>query len=82
MCIKFEGLFIIYLINFLYYAVTLSKAAILGITLGALVILLMILLAACRPHNPSPFPDGSLEKPGDKSSNSSQSSYPGGILKY
>ncbi|OIW21890.1 hypothetical protein TanjilG_13837 [Lupinus angustifolius] len=43
--------------------VTLSKAAILGITLGALVILLMILLAACRPHNPASFPDGSLEKP-------------------
>ncbi|KAI5393545.1 LRR receptor-like serine/threonine-protein kinase ERECTA isoform X1 [Lathyrus oleraceus] len=46
--------------------VTLSKAAILGITLGALVILLMILLAACRPHHPAPYPDGSLEKPGDK----------------
>ncbi|KAF7830411.1 LRR receptor-like serine/threonine-protein kinase ERECTA [Senna tora] len=43
--------------------VTLSKAAILGIALGALVILLMILLAACRPYNPSPFPDGSLDKP-------------------
>ncbi|XP_061349572.1 LRR receptor-like serine/threonine-protein kinase ERECTA [Gastrolobium bilobum] len=43
--------------------VTLSKVAILGITLGALVIILMILLAACRPHNPSPFPDGSLDKP-------------------
>ncbi|KAK7383368.1 hypothetical protein VNO78_29045 [Psophocarpus tetragonolobus] len=43
--------------------VTLSKAAILGITLGALVILLMVLLAACRPHSPSPFPDGSLDKP-------------------
>lgn len=46
------------------YAVTLSKAAILGIALGALVILLMILLAACRPYNPSPYPDGSLDKPG------------------
>ncbi|XP_057424475.1 LRR receptor-like serine/threonine-protein kinase ERECTA isoform X2 [Lotus japonicus] len=42
--------------------VTLSKAAILGITLGALVILLMILLAACRPQNP-PFPEGPLDKP-------------------
>ncbi|RYR05984.1 hypothetical protein Ahy_B06g085795 isoform B [Arachis hypogaea] len=42
---------------------TLSKAAILGIALGGLVILLMILLAACRPYNPSPFPDGSLDKP-------------------
>lgn len=43
--------------------VTISKAAILGIALGALVILLMILVAACRPHNPTPFPDGSLDKP-------------------
>ncbi|KAH1212427.1 LRR receptor-like serine/threonine-protein kinase ERECTA [Glycine max] len=43
--------------------VTLSKAAILGITLGALVILLMVLVAACRPHSPSPFPDGSFDKP-------------------
>ena len=46
------------------YAVTISKAAILGIALGALVVLLMILIAACRPHNPPPFPDGSLDKPG------------------
>ncbi|KAA3457943.1 LRR receptor-like serine/threonine-protein kinase ERECTA [Gossypium australe] len=43
---------------------SISKAAILGIALGALVILLMILIAACRPHNPTPFPDGSLDKPG------------------
>ncbi|KAK6236673.1 hypothetical protein SCA6_012010 [Theobroma cacao] len=43
--------------------VVISKAAILGIALGALVILLMILIAACRPHNPTPFPDGSLDKP-------------------
>jgi len=49
--------------HFINCAVTLSKAAILGITLGALVILLMVLLAACRPHSP-PFPDGSLDKPG------------------
>ena len=48
----------------LVYAVVISKAAILGIALGALVILLMILIAACRPHNPTPFPDGSLDKPG------------------
>lgn len=47
----------------LVYAVSISKAAILGIALGALVILLMILIAACRPHNPTPFPDGSLDKP-------------------
>ena len=44
--------------------VTISKAAILGIALGALVILLLILVAACRPQNPAPFPDGSLDKPG------------------
>lgn len=43
--------------------VTISKAAILGIALGALVILLLILVAACRPQNPAPFPDGSLDKP-------------------
>ncbi|OMO67023.1 hypothetical protein CCACVL1_20840 [Corchorus capsularis] len=43
--------------------VVISKAAILGIALGALVILLMILIAACRPHNPAPFLDGSLDKP-------------------
>ncbi|XP_023524040.1 LRR receptor-like serine/threonine-protein kinase ERECTA isoform X1 [Cucurbita pepo subsp. pepo] len=43
--------------------VTLSKAAILGIALGALVILLMILLTVCRPNNTIPFPDGSLDKP-------------------
>ncbi|KAK8544600.1 hypothetical protein V6N13_045683 [Hibiscus sabdariffa] len=43
--------------------VVISKAAILGIALGALVILLMILFAACRPQNPPPFPDGSLDKP-------------------
>ena len=46
------------------FTVTISKAAILGIALGALVILLMILVAACRPHNPTPFLDGSLDKPG------------------
>ncbi|KOM50732.1 hypothetical protein LR48_Vigan08g155900 [Vigna angularis] len=46
----------------LFGAVTLFKAAILGITLGALVILLMVFLAACRPHSP-PFHDGSLDKP-------------------
>ncbi|RYR55452.1 hypothetical protein Ahy_A06g030666 isoform D [Arachis hypogaea] len=51
------------LINVIHHAATLSKAAILGIALGGLVILLMILLAACRPYNPSPFPDGSLDKP-------------------
>jgi hypothetical protein len=43
---------------------TISKSAIPGIALGALVILLMILVAACRPHNPAPFSDVSLDKPG------------------
>ncbi|XP_038985416.1 LRR receptor-like serine/threonine-protein kinase ER2 isoform X2 [Phoenix dactylifera] len=42
---------------------SISKAAILGIALGALVILLMILVAACRPHHPPPFSDGSINKP-------------------
>jgi hypothetical protein len=44
--------------------VTISKAAILGIALGALVILLMILVAVCRPHNPPVFKDVSISKPG------------------
>uniref|UniRef100_A0A5B7CCD8 Protein kinase domain-containing protein n=1 Tax=Davidia involucrata TaxID=16924 RepID=A0A5B7CCD8_DAVIN len=48
--------------------VTISKAAILGIALGALVMLLMILVAACRPHNPTPFLEGSLDKPVNYSS--------------
>ncbi|KAL2346608.1 hypothetical protein Fmac_000608 [Flemingia macrophylla] len=44
--------------------VTLSKAAIIGMALGALGIILMILLAVCRPHNPPPpFFDGSFDKP-------------------
>ncbi|XP_043722215.1 LRR receptor-like serine/threonine-protein kinase ERECTA isoform X1 [Telopea speciosissima] len=42
---------------------TISKAAILGIALGALVILLMILVAACRPQNPTLFLEGSPDKP-------------------
>ncbi|PKA47046.1 LRR receptor-like serine/threonine-protein kinase ERECTA [Apostasia shenzhenica] len=42
---------------------TISKAAILGISLGALFILLMILVAACKPHNPPTFSDGYLHKP-------------------
>ncbi|KAL0372220.1 UNVERIFIED_CONTAM: LRR receptor-like serine/threonine-protein kinase ERECTA [Sesamum calycinum] len=47
-----------------HLTVSISKAAILGIALGALVILLMILIAACRPHNPKSIMDGTLEKPG------------------
>ncbi|KAD5317632.1 hypothetical protein E3N88_17578 [Mikania micrantha] len=43
--------------------VTISKAVILGIALGALVLLLMILVAVCRPHNSKPFKDGSYDKP-------------------
>ncbi|KAJ4950974.1 hypothetical protein NE237_027806 [Protea cynaroides] len=42
---------------------SISKAAILGIALGALVILLMILVAACRPQNPTLFLEGSPDKP-------------------
>lgn len=42
---------------------SISKAAILGIALGALVMLLMILVAVCRPHRPPPFSDGSMKKP-------------------
>ncbi|KAM1118715.1 hypothetical protein ACFX2I_042995 [Malus domestica] len=48
---------------------TLSKPAILGIALGALVILLMILIAVCRPYNPTPFSDGSFDKPAVNYSN-------------
>ncbi|KAL0323694.1 UNVERIFIED_CONTAM: LRR receptor-like serine/threonine-protein kinase ERECTA [Sesamum calycinum] len=42
--------------------VVISKAAILGIALGALAILLMILIAACRSH-PKTLIDGPLDKP-------------------
>ncbi|XP_022859322.1 LRR receptor-like serine/threonine-protein kinase ERECTA isoform X2 [Olea europaea var. sylvestris] len=48
--------------------VVISKAAILGIALGALVILLMILVAACRPHYPKSFMDGPFKKPVNYSS--------------
>ncbi|KAL5995095.1 hypothetical protein ACLOJK_025153 [Asimina triloba] len=40
-----------------------SKVAILAIALGVLVVILLILVAACRPHNPNPFPEGSPDKP-------------------
>ncbi|XP_006656743.1 LRR receptor-like serine/threonine-protein kinase ER1 [Oryza brachyantha] len=40
-----------------------SKAAILGIAVGGLVILLMILAAVCRPHSPPVFKDVSISKP-------------------
>ncbi|KAF9623966.1 hypothetical protein IFM89_006693 [Coptis chinensis] len=45
------------------FATSIYKATILGIALGALVILLMILVAVCRPHNPPPFSEGALDKP-------------------
>lgn len=35
-----------------------------AIALGALVILLLILVAACRPYNPNSFPECSPDKPG------------------
>ncbi|VFQ60767.1 unnamed protein product [Cuscuta campestris] len=41
---------------------TISKAAILGIALGALVILLMILVAVWRPRYPHTFIEGSIDK--------------------
>ncbi|XP_074565438.1 uncharacterized protein LOC141821939 isoform X2 [Curcuma longa] len=40
-----------------------SKAAIWGIAFGALLILLVVLVAACRPHKPPPFSDSSIHKP-------------------
>ncbi|OEL25383.1 LRR receptor-like serine/threonine-protein kinase ERECTA [Dichanthelium oligosanthes] len=40
-----------------------SKAAILGIAVGGLVILLMILVAVCRPHRPPVFKDVTVSKP-------------------
>ncbi|KAI7743210.1 hypothetical protein M8C21_020566, partial [Ambrosia artemisiifolia] len=43
--------------------VTIPRAAILGIALGALILLLMILVAVCRPNNSKPFMDGSYDKP-------------------
>ncbi|CAA0838425.1 LRR receptor-like serine/threonine-protein kinase ERECTA [Striga hermonthica] len=48
--------------------VSIPKAAILGITLGSLVVLLLILIAACRPHNPKSFIDSPLDKPVNYSS--------------
>ncbi|OIV96431.1 hypothetical protein TanjilG_09858 [Lupinus angustifolius] len=50
------------LTNVIDHTVTLSKAAILGIAIGVLMVLLMILLAACQLQNSAPFPDGSLDK--------------------
>ncbi|XP_010526027.1 PREDICTED: LRR receptor-like serine/threonine-protein kinase ERECTA [Tarenaya hassleriana] len=43
--------------------VPISKAAILGIAVAVLVILLMVLVVTCRPQNPPPFLEGSFSKP-------------------
>ncbi|CAN6172935.1 unnamed protein product [Urochloa humidicola] len=40
-----------------------SRGAILGIAVGGLVILLMILVAVCRPHRPPVFKDVTVSKP-------------------
>ncbi|KAG0513341.1 hypothetical protein BDA96_10G093600 [Sorghum bicolor] len=40
-----------------------SKAAIIGVAVGGLVILLMILVAVCRPHRPPAFKDVTVSKP-------------------
>lgn len=42
---------------------TISRAAILGIALGALALLLMILVAVCWPHKSKRFTDGPYDKP-------------------
>ncbi|XP_068658776.1 LRR receptor-like serine/threonine-protein kinase ERECTA [Aristolochia californica] len=42
---------------------SMSKAAILAITFGSAAIILMILVAACRPHTPTHFSEGSPNKP-------------------
>lgn len=49
-----------------------SKAAILGIALGGLFILLMILVAACRPYSQPASLDGCESKPGRPSSPASK----------
>jgi hypothetical protein len=49
------------------YAAPISRAAILGIAVGGLVILLMILVAVCRPHSPPVFKDVTVSKPGNAS---------------
>jgi hypothetical protein len=50
-----------------FFAAPISKAAILGIAVGGLVILLMILVAVCRPHSPPVLKDDSVSKPGNAS---------------
>ncbi|KAK4761140.1 hypothetical protein SAY87_006033 [Trapa incisa] len=43
--------------------VAISKAAILGIAFGTLVFLLVVLVAMCRSQRPTPFQDGTVDKP-------------------
>uniref|UniRef100_A0A0E0HMD9 non-specific serine/threonine protein kinase n=1 Tax=Oryza nivara TaxID=4536 RepID=A0A0E0HMD9_ORYNI len=50
-------------VTYILFAALISKAAILGIAVGGLVILLMILVAVCRPHSPPVFKDVSVSKP-------------------
>ncbi|KAL8236794.1 hypothetical protein R6Q59_017875 [Mikania micrantha] len=48
--------------NIFFNAGTISKAAILGIALGALALLLLILVAVCWPHKSKPYIDGFYDK--------------------
>lgn len=57
-------------VTYILFAALISKAAILGIAVGGLVILLMILVAVCRPHSPPVFKDVSVSKPGNASARS------------
>ncbi|GJM87029.1 hypothetical protein PR202_ga02941 [Eleusine coracana subsp. coracana] len=50
-------------VSFNNLAALISKAAILGIAIGGLVILLIILVAACWPHSPPASKDVSVSKP-------------------
>jgi hypothetical protein len=49
------------------FAASVSKAAFLGIGVGGLVILFVILVAACWPHSSLVLKDISVSKPGDTS---------------
>jgi hypothetical protein len=52
------------------FSVSISKAVILGIAIGGLVILLIILVIACWPHSPPAVKDVSVSKAGDTSDTS------------
>jgi hypothetical protein len=56
-----------FLLDFL--SAPISKAAIIGVAVGGLVILLMILVAVCRPHHPPAFKDATVSKPGNAFTN-------------